>query len=72
MVLINEENKAIIYKNIDEAFNYFFNTEFAGPSGSFKIRMNANVVADIIKVKEFLDQENPVPNKAPSTIKGDK
>jgi hypothetical protein len=34
--------------------------------------MNANVVADIIKVKEFLDQENPVPNKAPSTIKGDK
>jgi len=72
MVLIDEENKDKIDNNIDEALNYFFNTEFAGPSGSFKIRMNASIVADIIKVKEFLKQASPVSNKAPFTKKGDK
>jgi len=71
-VLINEKDKDTINNNIDEALNYFFNTEFAGPSGSFKIRMNAHIVADIIKVKEFLKQASPVSNKTPSTKKGDK
>jgi len=73
MGLIDNNNKEKIVDNIDTSLKYFFNTEFAGPSGSFKVRVNAQVVSDLLNIRNFVKGYTPETKKAPAPKKtGDK
>ena len=57
--------------NINTSLDYFFNTEFAGPTGSFKVRVSAQIVSDLLKIRDFVEGDKPKTNKAPVSKKGD-